>query len=225
MAQNLSTSTYTLALFKAGVRAQSDSLSQQESQLIDLELVDIIHNSAMMVRTLLGRVLDPFYMSEQTLGTITFTAGFATITIATYSIADINGLTLYDPTLKEVPILPYMQFNALRSLYTATQIGTTDAIATVEVEAGTPNVLSLAFWSGVSSPITTMTIQYPRNPVKVSTDADTIDLPDYLIPIAQDMATMSVFRQVSRVPPVDVESRVTSFVSSQIAALGLKISQ
>jgi hypothetical protein len=222
--QYLATSNYTLASFKAVVRTQSNSLSQQETGLIDLQLNDIIHNAVLLVRSMMGRVLDPWYTVEATLGSTTITAGFGTITIATLSIADVNKITLYDPTLLEIPVVPYVQFNALRALYTSAQIGTTDAIACVEAETGTPNVLSIAFYTGASSPLTTVTIQYPRNPVKVTIDIDTIDLPDHLIPIAQDMATVSIYRKLSKTAPTDVESRVTNFITSQVAQLGLKVS-
>lgn len=221
--QNLATSNYTLASFKAVVRTQSNSLSQQESGIIDLQLNDIIHNAVLLVRTMLGRAIDSFYMTQVTLGTISLTSGLGAVTIATYSIADPTRVSIFDPTLKEIPVLSATQFNALRALYTTTQVGATAGFATIEAAAGTPNVLKVEIYTGASGTITTALLYYPRNPEKVTTDANTIDLPDHLIPIAQDMATVSIYRRLSKQAPLDVENRVTSFINSQVSQLGLKI--
>jgi len=224
MSQNLATSAYTLASFKAVVRTQSNSISQQESQLIDLQLNDIIHNSIMLVRTMLGRALDAFYNTEQLLGSITLTSGYGTITIATYSIAEIIKCRLFDPTLKEIPIVSNLKFNALRSLYTNTMIGAVDGFATIAAQAATPNVLKVELFTGATGTVTTLNLYYPRNPVKVTVDTDTVDLPDHLVPIAQDMATFSVYRKLSKTPPADADARVTSFIQGQMSQLGFEIS-
>jgi hypothetical protein len=223
MAQNLSTSNYTLAAFKAFVRAQTGAMSQQESGLLELQLNDIVHNAIVFVRSILGRAIDGFYNTEQVLGSITFSSGWGSITIATYSIADINKIRIFDPTLKEIPVLSYTKFNALRSVYSSSDISSTHAIATVAASSGTPNVLKIEFFSA-SGTITTATLYYPRNPVKVTTDTDTLDLPDHLIPIAQDVATVSVFKKLKKEPPADANQNVMSFVQGQIQQLGYKVS-
>jgi len=227
MAQNLGTSTYTLASFKANVKNLSNALSTQETGIIDNQINDIIHNSVLFMRSLLGRSLDGFYNTTATLGTLSMTAGYGSVTIASYSIADINRMSLYDPTLKEIPIVSNTQFNSFRTIYTGGSggtIGATGAVATIFNSAGTPNVLKLGLFTGsASSSITTVELTYPRNPVKVTTDADSLDLPDHLVPITQDVAVVSIFRKLSKNPPADVESRVTSFVASQLNQLGLKV--
>lgn len=218
MAQNLATASYTLASFKANVRNQSGTMSQQESGIIETQMNDIVHNAILLVRSLMGRMVDGFYITNTTLGSITITSGYGTITIATYSIADVNGISLYDATLKEIPVLPVSKFNAIRTLYSLT---TTQAIASVFSTSGTPNILSIAIATGAVGPLTTVQINYPRNPVKVSADADTIDIPDYLVPIAQDIATVSIFRKLSKAAPSDLEGRVVSFINSQLGQLNL----
>jgi hypothetical protein len=307
MSQNLGTSGYTLASFKAGVRSQSGAMSEQESGLINVQINDLVHSAVLFVRAMMGRLLDPFYATNQTIsilngykinamtttptvggtlyrandvlilnmgsgdatimvntvdggtGAVTSiyatpvnagTAGYSVATgigtiggestctvaiasvsgiagygfcsLASYSIADPTKISLFHATLKEIPIVSIEQFNAIKTLYSTSDISTTTGIATIMAKS---NGLNLALYanSATSFPLS-VSMYYPRNPVKVTTDADTLDLPDYLIPITQDVAVMSVFRRLGKAAPTDVNARVTGFINSQVAQLGIKVS-
>jgi hypothetical protein len=227
MSQNLATANYTLSSFKANVRSASGTLSQQESGIIDLQLIDLIHNSVLMVRAMMGKMINNFYVTRQALS-MTISSGAGSVDISTYSIADINGISLFDSSattlLKEIPIVSNAQFNAIKTLYPVASMSLTSAVATIK-SSGTPYANKI-YLHGNSALADTETLHmfYPRNPVKVTADADTIDLPDFLIPIAQDMTTISVFRRLSKAAPMDIENRVTSFINSQVNQLGLQVS-
>jgi hypothetical protein len=319
MKQNLGTAGYTLASFKANVRSAAGALSQQESGIIDLQLTDLIHSSILMLRSMMGRMVDSFYMTKTLISiydnkkvatlnatptaaglgyvsgdvltittgtgdatvavatanestgavealatTPTFagtggyatgvgqatsggtgsgctvnvaavtsaTAGYGTLLLSSYSIANPNGISLFDPTsstgLKEIPIVPITQFNALRSLYTTSDMGSTSAFASIVVlptNGSSPYYITLLFYTNASYSFpTTVGMYYPRNPIKVTTDIDSVDLPDFLVPIAQDMTVISIFRRLSKSAPTDIENRVTGFINSQINQLGISVS-
>lgn len=224
MATNLSQTT--LATFMANIRSQSGSLSVQETQIIDSQLVDIAHNAITFVRNIVGKFIDGFYETTVTLGSITITSNIGTLdltaaaTAAIGTISDINGVTLFDTTLHEIPILSKSRFNAFRSLYTGAQIGTTGAIGMIsQVTAKT----SLTLYTGATGPLTTVQMTYARNPIKVTVATDTIDITDNLVPLAQDVATMYVFRKLAKQPPADFDQRVTGSLNSYLGQLGLKV--
>lgn len=228
MVQNLATSVYTLGSFKANVRRASSTLSQQESGLIELQLNDIIHGSVMLVRALMGKLIDKFYITRQSLS-MTIASGAGNVDISSYSIADMTKISLFDSSattlMKEIPVLSNADFNALRTLYSTTDMLAGTAIATIKSTGTGPFVNKLYIHTKSDTADTeTLHMFYPRNPIKVVTDIDSIDLPDFLIPIAQDIATVNIFRKTSKTPPAEIESRVTGFINSQVAMLGLKVS-
>lgn len=226
MSQNLATSNYTLSQMMANVRMASGVLSQQDSGIIDLQLIDLIHNSVLMIRAMMGRLVDGFYVTRQAL-TMTISSGTGTADISTYSIADINGISLFDSSsttlMKEIPIVSSAEFNAHRTLYAQATMPATAAVATIK-SSGSPFANKIYLYGNSSLADTeTLHMFYPRNPVKVTTLADTIDLPDLLVPIAQDMTTMTVLRMLKKEIPAELDNRTTTFVNSQIAQLGLNI--
>ena len=213
--QYLATSGYTLASVKANVRQQSGTLSVQDSQIIDPQMNDIIHNSVLLVRSIMGRSIDEFYLMNSPLHAITMTNGFGSSSISSISIANLRGITIRDSSLGVIPVLSHRDFNHISSLYTPTEMGTKGAIATVETLESSPVVLSIEFYSGANT-ISNPRLYYSRNPYKITTDTDTIDIPDYLVPIVQDSATVSVFRLLVKTPPVEIENRVKEFIGSQL---------
>jgi hypothetical protein len=224
MATNLSQTT--LSTFLANMRSQSGALSVQESQVIDPQLIDIAHNAITFVRNVVGKFVDGFYETTVTLASITVTSNVGTAdltaaaTAAIGTISDINGITLFDPTLHEIAILSKARFNGLRSIYTGAQIGTTGAVGMIsQVSAKT----TLTLYTGATGPLTTIQMTYARNPIKVTATTDTIDIIDSLVPLAQDVGTMYIFRKLAKQPPADFEQRVTGSLNSYLGQLGLKV--
>jgi hypothetical protein len=177
---------------------------------------------------MMGRMIDSFYKTRQSLS-MTIASGEGNVDISSYSIADMTRISLFDSSattlMKEIPILSIAQYNAIKTLYSTTTMLAATAVATIKSSGASPFVNKLYLYTKSTTADTeTLHMFYPRNPVKVTTDIDSVDLPDHLIPIAQDIATVNVFRRLSRNAPIEIESRVTGFINSQIAQLGLKVS-
>lgn len=226
MSQNLATATYTLKQIKANILNKTGKLSTQDMKLIKPQFDAFIHDAVMLARTLMGAVLDDFYNTKVAVSPATITSGFGTVSIAVKSIADPSRIRLYDPTLGEIPIMPIGEFNAHRSQYTTSDMGTLCAIATIlstsAIADTPPYILNLAFYTGAATPLATVEMYYPRNPIKVVTEADTVDIPDHLCSIVEDMAAVTIMRKLERKPAQELDSRVAIFVKTQLDKMGIK---
>jgi hypothetical protein len=212
-------SSTTLLEFRSRVKGQSSSIVDQFSGVMGNAWDDLIHDAVVFIRSLAGVVLKEQYMTRASVSEVS-----NLIDIHTYKIADLQGVTLFDETHGSVPIRSTAEFFGLRTLYGS---------------AGNPNGLFAHYISMVDGDIRGFAIEtfrgtnkatpgalkfnYPRVPEKPTTDAGYIDLPDYLIPIGIDAATVMAFRRIGRVPPTDIDGRVVAFVNSQVAALGLSV--
>lgn len=181
--------TTTLPVMQANVRKKTGTLSEEESELLKPELDNICHNAIVAVRTRYGKSLNGLYKTSETV-----TEASNLIVISTKDIFDIFDMELYDGTHGQVPLLRTVQFNNLRTLYA----GETDALfAHISNIVATDNKLQIQTLRGsaVTTP-GTLTLSYPRNPVKtVNSDTDKkLDLPEHLIPEAEDMAARAVLQ-------------------------------
>ena len=188
--------------------------------MIDAQLEDIIHQSVMMVRSLLGRSIDEYYRRKVTLASISLSSSFGSTSLATYPITDPMRISIWDPALKEVPVVPQERFSAIRTLYT---MSTTQGIATVYQDGGASNAFTLAILTGAVSPVTTLQMTYLAAPSKPATDATYIDLPDHVVPMMLDTAVVQVFRKLSKQPPVEVEQRLQASVQNFLQQTGLSL--
>ena len=223
MASFLATTT-TLANMKAQVRGQLGAVSEQESGILSIEMNDIIHQAITNLRAILGKLVADFYRTKGSISPTGTTPDFS-ITVAAKEIADVNDVALYNATLKEIPIVSAKKFNALRTLYSASEIGTTHGFATIantETALATQSVLTLYIYSNVASQTTLASTEfyYSRFPKKVTTDADTLDLPEIYIPIARDIATVYVEKRLSRTPSADVVNAIKMNLDP-LVALGI----
>ena len=180
MAQNLSV-TFTLAMVKEQVRKITDTYSIQESLLLDAELAEFIHQAVEEVRVMRAADLIDFYNERKTDVTFTGSTPDFTASITALSIVDIGSITLYHATLGNIPLVSNERFNWLRANYTATEVSTTKGVGTVYLTTATPAVLTIGLFSNAAAAPTSVQIVYSRNPRKVTTDADTIDVPDQFV--------------------------------------------
>jgi hypothetical protein len=226
LSQNLATTVYTLKFVKANIKSKLGNLSNQKLDIFEKQINNLLHGEILKLRALMGKSLDAFYMTKTTLGTITLTSGFGSTSITAQSIADVNRITLYDPTLKQIPIYDTETFNSIRSTKTTTEMGTTEAIATVlsisAVANTAPYVLSMGFYTGASSSLTTVEMYYPRNPIQVTTDIDTLDVPDNYIPIVENMTAITMFTRLKKTPPTELTNELAAFMNTQLSSYGLK---
>lgn len=223
MAQNLAVTT-TLATVKANIRSKTGSISTQDSLLIEPQLNDIVHFAIQFVRTLGGKFVDAYYMQKKLDLTFAGTTPDFTASITALNIADANAVRLYHATLKEIPVVTNQMFNALRTVYAATDIGTTRGFATVSLTSATPAVLTVYLFSNIASFPTNVEISFPRNPVKVTTETDTVDIPEQFIPFVVDTAAKDVFLKLKQQPPADLEARFMSQLNLFTAQYNLKVS-
>ena len=200
MSQNIATAPFTLKQLKANILTKTGKLSRQDLELIEPQLNNLIYDSILVVRATVGTALDEFYTTKRDLGTVTLTSGYGTVSIATPSIADISKIGFYDSTIGEIPKLSVKDFYAQKRFYTTTELTTTGAIATIlnisAVADTAPYVLSVALYTGASSPITTIEMHYPRNPVKTTVDNDTVDIPDAYTTAIEDMVVKLIFQRL-----------------------------
>jgi hypothetical protein len=202
----------TLALFTERVRGQTSTISEQESGINKLEMNNIIQSSVMFVRSLLGKVVDGWYSTNATV-----TESSNNIGISTLDIADISGLRLYDATHGSVPIVSDTEFDTFRTLYAGTTIVTEQMYARVTTTADAALKIQTVRGATKATP-GTLTLTYPRNPIKATASASKIDLPEKYIPAAEDVAAMMVFRRQAKAPPSDIDKRVLAFL--QMTAQG-----
>lgn len=213
----------TLASIKANAVLQAGAISQQESEILDFQLNDIIHRAIVFVRSMFGRLLDSFY---QTSATVTEVAG--KIDISTLDLADVNRFALYDSVSKKIPIVSNEIFYEIQTLYSPSDLAQaifgrvanimdTDNKLEIETFRGSQKSASVSGYSGV------VTLTYPRNPKKVTTDTEYVDLPEHLVPLATDVATVAISRKLLRKPPEDVEARLTAQLNAAAAQIGLAI--
>jgi hypothetical protein len=219
MAQYLATTT-TLQSFKAQVRGQLQAQSLQETGVFDPEMNDLVHQAVSSVRAVMGTLLDAFYRTSASVSPTGTTPNFS-ISIAANEIADVRSIALYNGTLKQIPIMSRRKYDAIRSLYSAAEIGTTNGIATITntaTAANTQSVLMLYVYSNVasSSTLANTEMSYSRYPKKVTVESDTLDLPESFVPFARDICTLYLAKRLERKPSSDV----VESVKAQLAAVG-----
>lgn len=228
MAQYLAGVT-TLLRMKAMVRGQLGAISDQESGVLDLEVADFIHQAILSVRTILGGLIDHFYETQETLGSITITAGEGSVTVATSQIANVDKVKFVDPTVKSIILKKVDEYNSIKRLYTAAEIGATNGVAAlIATTSGTPPslvpTLKVFIYTGATGPLVTVLMIYPRYPTKVIVDADTLDIPEVYTPLVRDISTLYMAKRLSRQPAQDVVNAVSSVLNPIMATMGLALS-
>lgn len=223
MAQFLATTT-TLANMTVQVRGQLGVVSEQESGIISLEMNDIIHQAITNLRTILGSIVKDFYITKGTILTagVSGTTPNFTVDISAKEIADVHDLALYHTTFGEIPILPLKKYNAYRTLYTASDVGTTKAFAAVantETALATQSVLTMNIYSNAAatSAFNNTEFSYPRFPKKVTTGTNTLDFPEIYMPLLRDVATVYMEKRISRTPSADVVNAIKNVIDPLIA--------
>lgn len=230
MSQNLGTTT--LGGMMANVRAQSKTLSSQESNVLDIQLADFIQDAIIWVRGVYGKSVDEWYRTRYTALIFSGSTPNFTVDISSLSISDISRLRIYDATaLGEIPIVSNAEFNGFRSNYTAAQIGTTKGIATIAAAGGTmaskaanPPITILLYSNAAAAP-QTPELFIIRNPIKVlfSAPTDTLDAPEHIMPLVQDAATVYVLNKMGQPIPENFQNKITQQVTSALQQLNLNI--
>lgn len=205
---------YTLSRFKSEVRAQTSTLSQQDSGVIELQLNDLTNHAIMNVRNVLDRLVDDQYRVQVAVvvGT-SISSGFVTSdAITAGTLYDFLKVSLYSTTYKEIPIYTRRQFEAYRTLYTAGASGdlASNCIATLYRNAAGAALFDFYCGTADGSFPGTTTMTYLRRPNRETTEANTVDLPDRWVPLAIDHCVLLLFRRLSKQPPADAEARVNS---------------
>jgi hypothetical protein len=206
MANQLS-ADWTLARAKAYVRNQTNTLSQQESRIIDTQLTDLVHQSLLSIRTMLDRIVEGSYKATQS---VTFGAASSGLCAGTPLTGtnrpyDLKKVSLFDTTYKEIPIYSKAMFDAMRTVQTTTSLGTLGAFAGIySLSAGTVEIDAFV---GNAAPAAA-TLTYIRPIIKQTDDAYTIDMPDRWVPSALDHCVLQVFRRLAKIPPANVEEQV-----------------
>lgn len=223
MVQNIAVTT-TLKDFKANVRMLAKALSEQESKLLNKQLVDMVHYGIVFVRTLVGKFIDDHY---RVLNTGLVVSGGAkpnyTVSITALDITDVNKVTLYSSGLGPIPVYSHDVFNSIRELYSAADMGIDRAVATIYLNSLTPAVLTLALYTNSTS-APTIEMVYIRNPIKVTAGADTVDLPEHLVPIAIDFVAANAHQLLGRQVPTALEQRLIQFINKESQQHGLRVS-
>lgn len=229
MSQNLGVTT--LGTMMANVRGQAKSLSSQETNLLDIQLADLVHDAILWVRGVYGKLIDDWYRTRYTALTFSGSTPNFTVDISSLSMSDINRLRIYDATLGEIPILSNAEFNGIRTNYTATQIGATKGVATVVAAGGTMGSksanppISILLYSNAAAAPSTPELFITRTPIKVlySAPTDTLDIPEIAIPLVQNAATVYVLNKMGQQIPQNLESQITQQVSSALQQLGITL--
>jgi len=224
MAVNIS-NDWTLQRVVQNVRSQSATISAQKKLVIDPQVIDLIHASIVDVRRAYDKLVDkPYEMNSA----VTFTGSTPNFTSDLGTLKTTNGfyslerVSLYDGTLGKIPVVPRDIFDALRGLYASADVGSTAAFGTIYSSGiGAP---TCAVYSGAAA-ISTATLTWIRNVIKVTAKADTVDLPDALVPLAIDVATLKVFSKAGEAPPADVNQRVAANAQMIAGMLGASMPQ
>ncbi len=193
MAQNIAVTT-TLGLMMARIRDTVGAVSEQDSGLLEADLIDVVHNAILGVRAALGPALEDFYKIPTTAISLTGTTPNFSASIATIDIASMEKRALFSSTLGgEIPIYDAQEFNQIRSLYTATQMGNS-AVATIAQASGTyasqptASTITIRVYSGYASAATDLEFTIIRSPRRVTTGTDTLDIPDAYADSVHDKA-------------------------------------
>jgi len=217
---------WSLTRVKSQVRAQTSTLSAQESGMIETQLNDLVHESLLSVRGALDILVDDEYRivgSDTTVpGTFsTSSSGYSSNVsdpIASGTIYDMNtskmslfGVTQYTG---EIPIFTKKKFDALRSVYgTNTDIATTKGFATV-YSTTTGTVIIAVYGNPTANTAPTFNFVYLRQPTRETTDTNTLDLPDRWIPLMIDHCTAQIFKRLSKTVPQDIDARMRADVNN-----------
>jgi hypothetical protein len=192
-----------LKTFKANVRANTKTISVQQSQLLEPFLDDIVHNAVTSVRTEFSQQLANKYLMEakSTDSDITETSNL--IDISTLEVFDVNSMDLRDATHGPIRFKSSTEFDNLRTIYSTTHLADALFARVVNVKA-TNNKIQIETYRG--SNVTTagnLTLTYERNAKKATADATKIDLPDEFMPLAIERATILVFDWIAgKVSPI-----------------------
>lgn len=198
------------------IRRAAGVVSEQDSGLIDVQLRDLIARELLPVRNQFKDDLDPFYIRPDAVTFSAISSGVSTGSIAaTATLFNISTLDrskiLLTMTITSVgvsiPILNHILYNQYKKSYTPTQLGTTGAIATIYLAAGTPNVLTIEVYTGASGTPATPKLWYPKNPAVWAADADTVDMPDNFLTFVEDgvVKTILGMPNIKRTPPVAIQ--------------------
>lgn len=197
--------TKTLLVVRSNVRAITGTQMVQMSGLLEPMLTDFIHDSILLIRGLSRHSLKHFYYQEAAIVLA------ASVDISAMNIFDLLSMRLtLDADKSQIPIVPRNIYGNMLRLHT---FSTGQWIATVSTTSG--GTFSLLV-GGAASPTGAATLAYERNPTKVITDANVLDMPDHLIPIVTDVTCLTVWRKKNQQPQADVLTRVRAFTDEQL---------
>jgi len=223
-------SNHTLASIDANVRSQSGTLSAQESEVFSKQIVDIIHNATLFIRSLLGKHVERDYsttVAPAEGGLVQLADGHyeSYIDLSPYDIFDLNRINLRDKTRGRISLVS-------EALYTS-QITIHDVLGlrrdlfgnVTNLAMGENSKLGIQIYRGKSTGTPgALEMKFPRNPVKAVGPTDKIDILNHHIPLVTDISTVVVFRKIKNVPPAaEIEQRVAASLSIITSQRGVSV--
>lgn len=212
--------TTTLPIIEQRIRKKSHTLSAQQSKIISAQMEDIIHSALVNVRTLFGMYLDSVFSTDATV-----TESTNKIDISTLDIANYNNLTLYDITHGPIPILETDQFFQDKFNLSADTKLLIARVTRLTITGNDKLAIETVRGSTVSSPGNTITLVYPRNPIKtIKSDADLhLDIPEGLTPLVESMAVVDCYTIVKREAPKEAVNNVAAYLQLKAAEYGVEL--
>jgi hypothetical protein len=194
MAINIGATT-TWQVMMTNIRRKTGTESDQESGLIDAQLRGFIYSAMLEVKREAGKLLDAFYTKKEPVTLSAISSGVSTGSLAatstTFNIESLDpkriSLTAsLTSTFVSIPVLDIVLYNQYKKSWSTTSIGTTGAIGSVYLAAGTPDTLTVEIYTGATGTPATPFLFYPKNPEVWVADSDTVDMPDHFCPIVED---------------------------------------
>lgn len=207
--------TTTLARMKANIRSRTGIISPQESEIIELQFDDIVHDAVSFVVGMVRKVdkdfQEMYWTKEASVAAATLN-GLSTFDISTLDIYDKAHISVQNATDNRIDIIPGRLFDVFRKYYSTSIFGTITNV-------GGANGKLVIECNG--SPATS-DIRYYRNPKKATADADKLDAPEHVMPYIENVAVKNVFGKVKQEVPQEVAAAVADFMSSHRLGIGVK---
>jgi len=207
--------TTTLAIIKSNIRSRSSTISPQISQMIELQLDDIVQDALSFVVGLVRKVDKDFndlYWTVEAAVAPSAVNSLQSFDISILDLYDAASISVYNSTDDRIDIIPTKLFDDFRKRYST-------ALFARIVNAGGANGKLVIQCS--STPATS-DITYLRNPKKATADATKIDAPEHVIPYVENVAIMNVFSKAKAEIPREITNAVLAFINSHTAGIGIK---
>lgn len=227
--KNLAQYTTLGSMAEAQVRSQTGTLDDDQTRVYDKQITDIVHNAILFVRAIAGKLLTTAYTSTITLtglDTLTQTEKEQRYQIHDIDCYDWNDVSLWSVSNNmKIPLESGKQWDSIFTHKTDEQLAKMIFGKMVAEVVGSNTQLVIRTYSGdelVAGGNVRLT--FPRNPRKVTTNTDLLDIPEIYMPIVKAQAVVDVYAQVIKKPaPLSEKTIVAQFVASQIAQQKMSI--